>query len=92
VNVVDPGFSKERVYNTCIPLAVESLLVDPTSKASAQQQAGCSRQTRPGKCFRLYTEKDFMKELVEQTHLAAERALAQATTYDHSYSGKWTWL
>ena len=66
VYVVDPGFSKQTVYNPRI--RVESLLVSPISKASAQQRAGRAGRTRPGKCFRLYTEKDFMLELEEQTH------------------------
>jgi pre-mRNA-splicing factor ATP-dependent RNA helicase DHX15/PRP43 len=64
--VVDPGFSKQKVYNPRI--RVESLLVSPISKASAQQRAGRAGRTRPGKCFRLYTEKDFMSELEEQTY------------------------
>jgi pre-mRNA-splicing factor ATP-dependent RNA helicase DHX15/PRP43 len=64
VYVVDPGFSKLKVYNPRI--RVESLLVSPISKASAQQRAGRAGRTRPGKCFRLYTEKDF-RELEEQT-------------------------
>ncbi|KAG1765553.1 P-loop containing nucleoside triphosphate hydrolase protein [Suillus occidentalis] len=66
VYVVDPGFSKQKVYNPRI--RVESLLVSPISKASAQQRAGRAGRTKPGKCFRLYTEKDFMSELEEQTH------------------------
>lgn len=66
VYVVDPGFSKQKVYNPRI--RVESLLVSPISKASAQQRAGRAGRTRPGKCFRLYTEKDFMQELEEQTY------------------------
>lgn len=66
VYVVDPGLSKQKVYNPRI--RVESLLVSPISKASAQQRAGRAGRTRPGKCFRLYTEKDFMTELEEQTH------------------------
>ena len=66
VYVVDPGFSKQKIYNPRI--CVESLLVTPISKASAQQRAGRAGRTRPGKCFRLYTEKDFMKELEEQSH------------------------
>ncbi|PPQ71525.1 hypothetical protein CVT24_006473 [Panaeolus cyanescens] len=66
VYVVDPGFSKQKVYNPRI--RVESLLVSPISKASAQQRAGRAGRTRPGKCFRLYTENDFMKELEEQTY------------------------
>ena len=66
VYVVDPGFSKQKVYNPRI--RVESLLVSPISKASAQQRAGRAGRTRPGKCFRLYTEKDFMGELEEQAY------------------------
>jgi pre-mRNA-splicing factor ATP-dependent RNA helicase DHX15/PRP43 len=66
VYVVDPGFSKQKVYNPRI--RVESLLVSPISKASAQQRAGRAGRTRPGKCFRLYTEGAFKKELIEQTY------------------------
>lgn len=66
VFVVDPGFSKQKVYNPRI--RVESLLVSPISKASAQQRMGRAGRTKPGKCFRLYTEKDFVNELIEQTY------------------------
>lgn len=66
VYVVDPGFSKQKIYNARI--RVESLLVTPISRASAQQRAGRAGRTRPGKCFRLYTEAAFKKELIEQTH------------------------
>ncbi|KAK5108974.1 DEAH-box ATP-dependent RNA helicase prp43 [Meristemomyces frigidus] len=66
VYVVDPGFSKQKVYNPRI--RVESLLVSPISKASAQQRAGRAGRTRPGKCFRLYTEGAFKKELIDQSY------------------------
>lgn len=66
VYVVDPGFSKQKVYNPRI--RVESLLVSPISKASAQQRAGRAGRTRPGKCFRLYTEEAFKRELIEQSY------------------------
>lgn len=66
VYVVDPGFSKQKVYNPRI--RVESLLVSPISKASAHQRAGRAGRTRPGKCFRLYTEAAFKKELIDQTY------------------------
>jgi pre-mRNA-splicing factor ATP-dependent RNA helicase DHX15/PRP43 len=66
VYVIDPGFSKQKVYNPRI--RVESLLVSPISKASANQRSGRAGRTRPGKCFRLYTEKAFHKELQEQTY------------------------
>ena len=66
VYVVDPGFSKQKVYNPRV--RVESLLVSPISKASSSQRSGRAGRTKPGKCFRLYTEKAFMKELQEQTY------------------------
>ena len=66
VYVIDPGFSKQKVYNPRI--RVESLLVSPISRASAQQRAGRAGRTQPGKCFRLYTESAFLKNLQEQTH------------------------
>lgn len=66
VYVVDPGFSKQKVYNPRI--RVESLLVSPISRASAQQRAGRAGRTKPGKCFRLYTERAFRKDLIAQTY------------------------
>ncbi|XP_018679353.2 probable pre-mRNA-splicing factor ATP-dependent RNA helicase DEAH2 isoform X2 [Musa acuminata AAA Group] len=66
VYVIDPGFSKQKVYNPRI--RVESLLVSPISKASAHQRAGRAGRTQPGKCFRLYTERSFKNDLQEQTY------------------------
>ncbi len=66
VYVVDPGFSKQKVYNPRI--RVESLLVSPISRASARQRAGRAGRTRPGKCFRLYTEQSFHEDLQETTY------------------------
>lgn len=66
VYVIDPGFSKQKVYNPRIRVA--SLLVSPISRASAKQRTGRAGRTRPGKCFRLYTEQAFKDELQEQTY------------------------
>ncbi|KAK3242293.1 hypothetical protein CYMTET_48013 [Cymbomonas tetramitiformis] len=66
VYVIDPGFAKQKVYNPRI--RVESLLVSPISRASAHQRAGRAGRTQPGKCFRLYTEASFKKDLQEQTY------------------------
>ena len=66
VYVVDPGFSKQKVYNPRV--RVESLLVTAISRASAMQRAGRAGRTRPGKCFRLYTEKSFKDDLIPQTY------------------------
>uniref|UniRef100_A0A665TLZ1 RNA helicase n=1 Tax=Echeneis naucrates TaxID=173247 RepID=A0A665TLZ1_ECHNA len=54
------------VYNPRI--RVESLLVTAISKASAQQRAGRAGRTRPGKCFRLYTEKAYKTEMQDNTY------------------------
>lgn len=56
----------KQVYNPRI--RVESLLVSPISKASAQQRAGRAGRTRPGKCFRLYTEKAYKNEMQDNTY------------------------
>ncbi len=61
VYVIDTGFSKQKLYNPRI--RVESLLVQAISRASAKQRAGRAGRTRPGKCFRLYTEEAFHEEL-----------------------------
>ncbi|XP_020086379.1 probable pre-mRNA-splicing factor ATP-dependent RNA helicase DEAH3 isoform X4 [Ananas comosus] len=66
VYVIDPGFSKQKIYNPRV--RVESLLVSPISKASAHQRSGRAGRTRAGKCFRLYTEKSFHTDLVPQTY------------------------
>ena len=66
VYVIDPGFSKQKVYNPRI--RVESLLVTPISKASARQRAGRAGRTRPGKCFHLYTEESFKTQLLVESN------------------------
>lgn len=80
VYVVDPGFSKQKIYNPRI--RVESLLVSPISKASAQQRAGRAGRTRPGKSFRLYTEDAFKKELIDQTYPEILRSNLSSTVLE----------
>ncbi|KAI3463896.1 hypothetical protein Pfo_020559 [Paulownia fortunei] len=63
--VIDPGFSKMKSYNP--RTGMESLLVTPISKASANQRAGRSGRTGPGKCFRLYTAYNFYNDLDDNT-------------------------
>lgn len=66
--VIDSGFMKLKCYNH--RTGMESLLVNPISKASANQRAGRSGRTGPGKCFRLYTACDFYNDLDD--NIAAE--------------------
>lgn len=49
-------------------MRVESLLVSPISKASAQQRAGRAGRTKPGKAFRLYTEQAYKTEMQDNTY------------------------
>jgi pre-mRNA-splicing factor ATP-dependent RNA helicase DHX16 len=63
--VVDPGFCKVKLYSP--RTGTESLLVHPISKASADQRAGRSGRTGPGKCFRLFTEYSYNKDMEDET-------------------------
>jgi pre-mRNA-splicing factor ATP-dependent RNA helicase DHX16 len=63
--VIDTGFCKQKTYNP--RTGMESLIVTPISKASAQQRAGRAGRTAPGKCFRLYTAWAYKNELEDNT-------------------------
>lgn len=63
--VIDPGFVKMKSYSP--RTGMESLLVTPISKASANQRAGRSGRTGPGKCFRLYTSHNYYNDLEDNT-------------------------
>ena len=57
VYVIDCGFVKLRAYNP--RTGIDTLTATPLSKASATQRAGRAGRTKPGKCYRLYTESAF---------------------------------
>lgn len=57
VYVVDCGYAKLRAYNPST--GIDVLTAVPISKASATQRAGRAGRTKPGKCFRLYTEQAY---------------------------------
>ncbi|KAI9794825.1 MAG: hypothetical protein M1816_002953 [Peltula sp. TS41687] len=54
IYVIDCGFVKLRAFNPTTN--IETLTAVPISKASATQRAGRAGRTKPGKCYRLYTE------------------------------------
>ncbi|CAJ0907343.1 1678_t:CDS:10 [Entrophospora sp. SA101] len=63
--VIDPGFVKQNHYSS--KTHMESLLVVPCSRASANQRAGRAGRVGPGHCFRLYTKYAYANELEEDT-------------------------
>lgn len=65
VYVIDPGFVKQNNFNP--KTGMSSLVVEPISRASAQQRAGRAGRVGPGKAFRLYTKWAFRNELPQDT-------------------------
>ena len=65
IYVIDPGFNKQNSYNA--RTGMESLIVTPVSKASANQRAGRAGRVAAGKCFRLFTAWAYQHELEDNT-------------------------
>nr|CAI5834058.1 unnamed protein product [Callosobruchus analis] len=65
IYVIDPGFVKQNHFNS--RTGMESLIVVPISKASANQRAGRAGRVAAGKCFRLYTAWSYKHELEDNT-------------------------
>jgi pre-mRNA-splicing factor ATP-dependent RNA helicase DHX15/PRP43 len=63
--VVDSGFVKKKVFDP--KLHMESLVMLPISKASADMRLVHAGRTRRGKCFRLYTEESYNNNLDLET-------------------------
>ena len=57
VYVVDAGVARVNRYN--VRTGVTQLLVEPISRASADQRKGRCGRTESGVCFRLYEEQDY---------------------------------
>jgi ATP-dependent RNA helicase DHR2 len=56
--VVDCGKAKMKQFRS--RLGLDSLLVKPISKSAAIQRKGRAGREAPGKCYRLYTERDYL--------------------------------
>jgi len=63
IYVIDPGYCKQKNYNP--HTGMESLIVVPCSKASANQRTGRAGRVAAGKCFRLFTAWAFHNEMEE---------------------------
>lgn len=64
-HVVDCGKAKVKQYRP--RLGMESLLAKPISRVSAIQRKGRAGREAPGKCYRLYTEEDYLKLDMDET-------------------------
>lgn len=63
--VVDSGFCKQNVFNA--KSGMEQLMVVPVSRAQAMQRSGRAGRIGPGKCYRMYTEEQYTKDLLAET-------------------------
>lgn len=77
VYVIDPGYVKENVYNP--RTGMESLVVTPCSRASANQRAGRAGRVGAGHCFRLYTKWAYYNELEPNTTPEIQRTNLSST-------------
>ncbi|USW59511.1 Putative helicase, P-loop containing nucleoside triphosphate hydrolase [Septoria linicola] len=62
--VIDTGKAKIKQFRP--RLGIESLLIKPISRSSADQRKGRAGREAPGQCFRLFTEADY-KSLEQNT-------------------------
>jgi pre-mRNA-splicing factor ATP-dependent RNA helicase DHX38/PRP16 len=61
--VVDAGYMKCKVFKPSV--GMNALTLYPVSRAQANQRAGRAGRTAEGVCYRLYTEHQFMSEIIE---------------------------
>lgn len=64
-HVIDCGYAKTPYFDP--KTGFDRLIVAPISQASARQRAGRAGRVQSGKCYRLYTEKYFMKAMDSST-------------------------
>lgn len=61
--VIDSGFCKVKVYNPRI--GMDALQISPISQQNANQRAGRAGRTGPGFSYRMYTERQYVNEMLE---------------------------
>lgn len=63
--VIDPGYVKVNAYDP--KRSMDTLVVQPISRAQADQRSGRAGRTGPGICYRLYTKNAYLKEMSANT-------------------------
>lgn len=90
--VIDPGIAKINYYNP--RTYISSLIETPISQAAAKQRRGRAGRTQPGRCYRLYSNKQlesrprYTQEEIYRTDLSevllrmAELGITNFDTFD----------
>ena len=63
--VIDSGFCKQKNYSS--KAGLDTLLVQPISKAQAIQREGRAGRTSEGKCWKLYSEISYNSQMLPNT-------------------------
>jgi len=81
-HVVDSGLARVARYDA--ERGIQTLLVEPISRASSDQRAGRAGRTAPGTCWRLWTESGHLNRAARNTPEIQRADLAEVVLLLHS--------
>jgi len=82
VHVIDSGLARVARYDA--ERGISTLLLEPVSRASAEQRAGRAGRTAPGVCHRLWTESGHLNRPARNTPEIQRSDLAEVVLLLHS--------
>ncbi len=86
VHVIDSGLARIARYDA--ERGIGTLMIEPISRASAEQRAGRAGRTAPGTCHRLWTESDHLNRPARNTPEIQRSDLAETVLLLHSLGVK----
>jgi ATP-dependent helicase HrpB len=94
IHVIDSGLARVARYDA--ERGIGTLLIEPISRASAQQRAGRAGRTAPGVCHRLWTESGHLNRPDRNTPEIQRSDLAEVVLLLHSLgirdAARFDWL
>ncbi|MGD1086949.1 MAG: DEAD/DEAH box helicase, partial [Verrucomicrobiota bacterium] len=94
VHVIDSGLARVARYDA--ERGLGTLLIEPISRASADQRAGRAGRTAPGVCHRLWTESGHLNRPERNTPEIQRSDLAEVVLLLHSFgvtdAARFNWL
>jgi ATP-dependent helicase HrpB len=94
IHVIDSGLARIARYDA--ERGVGTLMIEPISRASAEQRAGRAGRTAPGTCHRLWTESDHLNRPARNTPEIQRSDLAETVLLLHSLgirdAARFAWL